>query len=158
MVARPPLRVLVLVHTDLVPPPDADEQVARASAAPPDKPADPLTWRAEYDVLRALERLGHEAHCVGVQSDLGVIRSAIDVFRPDVAFNLLEEFHGVGVYDQHVASYLELLRVPYTGCNPRGLTLARDKVLTKKILAWHRVRTPDFAHFRPLLTALLRKD
>ena len=147
MVARPPLRVLVLVHTDLVPPPDADEQVAHATAAPPDKPADPLTWRAEYDVLRALERLGHEAHCVGVQSDLGVIRSAIDVFRPDVAFNLLEEFHGVGVYDQHVASYLELLKVPYTGCNPRGLTLARDKVLTKKILAWHRVRTPDFAHF-----------
>jgi D-alanine-D-alanine ligase len=53
----------------------------------------------------------------------------------------------VGVYDQHVVSYLELLKVPYTGCNPRGLTLARDKVLTKKILAYHRIRTPDFAHF-----------
>jgi D-alanine-D-alanine ligase len=145
MVARPPLRVLVLVHTDLVPPPDADEQVARAAAA--SKPVDPLPWRAEYDVIRALKGLGHEPLCVGVQSDLGVIRSAIDVFRPDVAFNLLEEFHGVGVYDQHVASYLELLRVPYTGCNPRGLTLARDKVLTKKILAWHRIRTPAFAHF-----------
>jgi D-alanine-D-alanine ligase len=145
MVARTPLRVLVLVHTDLVPPPDAEEQILRAGAA--SKPLDPLPWRAEYDVMRALRSLGHEALCVGVQSDLGVIRSAIDVFRPDVAFNLLEEFHGVGVYDQHVASYLELLRVPYTGCNPRGLTLARDKVLTKKILAWHRIRTPDFAHF-----------
>ncbi|HEX5009013.1 MAG TPA: D-alanine--D-alanine ligase [Planctomycetota bacterium] len=147
MVARQPLRVLVLMHTDLVPPADADEQVSRATSAPADKPVDPFTWRAEYDVLRALKRLGHEPHALGVQSDLGVIRSAIDVLKPHVAFNLLEEFHGVGVYDQHVVSYLELLKVPYTGCNPRGLTLARDKVLTKKILAYHRIRTPDFAHF-----------
>jgi D-alanine-D-alanine ligase len=147
MVARQPLRVLVLMHTDLVPPPDADEQVARAAAAPADKPVDPVPWRAEYDVLRALKRLGHDAQCLGVQSDLGVIRSAIDFLHPHIAFNLLEEFHGVGVYDQHVVSYLELLKVPYTGCNPRGLTLARDKVLTKKILAYHRIRTPDFAHF-----------
>ena len=147
MSPRAALRVLVLVHTDLVPPPDADEQVARAAAAPPDKPVDPFPWRAEYDVLRALKRLGHAAHCLGVQADLGVIRSAIEVLKPHIAFNLLEEFHGVGVYDQHVVSYLELLKVPYTGCNPRGLTLARDKVLTKKILAWHRIQTPDFAHF-----------
>ena len=147
MPSRSPLRVLVLVHEDLVPPPDADEQVARAAAAPPDKPADPFPWRAEHDVLRALKRLGHEPLALGVQSDLGVIRSAIDVLKPHLAFNLLEEFHGVGVYDQHVVSYLELLKVPYTGCNPRGLTLARDKVLTKKILAYHRIRTPDFAHF-----------
>jgi D-alanine-D-alanine ligase len=147
MGARSSLRVLVLMHTDLVPPPDADELVARAGAAPADKPVDAFPWRAEYDVLRALKRLGHEPHALGVQTDLGVIRSAIDVLHPQVAFNLLEEFHGVGVYDQHVVSYLELLKVPYTGCNPRGLTLARDKVLTKKILAWHRIRTPDFAHF-----------
>ena len=38
------------------------------------------------------------------------------------------------------SSYLELLRKPYTGCNPRGLMLARDKALSKKILAYHRIR------------------
>ena len=38
-------------------------------------------------------------------------------------------------YDQHVVAYLELLRQPYTGCNPRGLMLSRDKVLTKQILS-----------------------
>ena len=36
------------------------------------------------------------------------------------------------------------MRVPYTGCNSRGLVLARDKSLTKKILAYHRVPVPDF--------------
>jgi len=43
-----------------------------------------------------------------------------------------------------VVSYLELLKVPYTGCNPRGLTLSRDKGLAKKLLAYHRIPVPDF--------------
>ncbi len=40
------------------------------------------------------------------------------------------------------------MRQPYTGCNPRGMTLSRDKVLSKQILAWHRIPTPQFALFR----------
>jgi D-alanine-D-alanine ligase len=36
---------------------------------------------------------------------------------------------------------------PYTGCNPRGMTLARDKALTKKIMAYHRIHVPAFAVF-----------
>jgi len=47
-----------------------------------------------------------------------------------------------------VVSYLELLRCPYTGCNPRGLMLANDKVLAKKILTYHRIRVPRFLVFR----------
>ena len=35
-------------------------------------------------------------------------------------------------FDQNVVSYLELLRVPYTGCNPRGLMLSRDKALLEE--------------------------
>jgi D-alanine-D-alanine ligase len=56
----------------------------------------------------------------------------------------LEEFDGVAVYDQNVVSYLELLHVPYTGCNPRGLMLARDKVLAKKLFSFHRIPFPEF--------------
>lgn len=44
-------------------------------------------------------------------------------------------------------SYLELLGIAYTGNNPRGLIIARDKALTKKILTYHRIRTPKFAVF-----------
>jgi D-alanine-D-alanine ligase len=43
-----------------------------------------------------------------------------------------------------VVSYLELLKIPYTGCNPRGLTLARDKALARKLLAYHRIPSPAF--------------
>src|SRR5947199_2438773 len=39
------------------------------------------------------------------------------------------------------------MKQKYTGCNPRGLTLARDKALTKKIMAYHRIHVPAFAVF-----------
>jgi len=101
-------------------------------------------WKTEYDVVTTLRKLGHDVKPLGVKSDLGVIRAAVEEWRPHIAFNLLEEFDGVAVYDQNVVSYLELLRVPYTGCNPRGLMLARDKVLSKKLFSFHRIPFPEF--------------
>ncbi|MEC4891143.1 MAG: ATP-grasp domain-containing protein [Nitrospira sp.] len=127
------LRILVLMHEDLVPPDDLNGQdLAKAE------------WKTEYDVVSTLRKLGHEVRPLGVKSDLGVIRTAIEEWHPHIAFNLLEEFDGVAIYDQNVVSYLELLHMPYTGCNPRGLMLARDKALTKKVLSFHRIPYPDF--------------
>jgi D-alanine-D-alanine ligase len=65
-----------------------------------------------------------------------------------VLFNLLEDFHDIAVNDQNWVSYLEMLLIPYTGCNPRGLLLSRDKALSKKVLSYHGVPLPDFAVFR----------
>jgi D-alanine-D-alanine ligase len=84
------------------------------------------------------------ANLVILCDDLGVLRRAAEQFKPHIHFNLLEEFHGVGVYDHHVVSYLELMKQHYTGCNPRGLLLSHDKSLAKKILSFHRIRTPGF--------------
>lgn len=130
-------RVLCLVHETLVPP--------RASEAGGDFHNKP--WRTERYVCDALERLGHLVRVCGVQYDLSVIRTAIDEFRPDIIFNLLEEFHDQPLYDQNVVSYLELVPLPYTGCNPRGMMLARDKALTRKVLSYHRIPGPDFVVF-----------
>ena len=130
------LRILTLVHEDLVPPDDVEGI---------DTTAQP--WRTEFDVIATLSNMGHEVRPLGVRSDLRVVRDAIDEWKPDIAFNLLEEFDGEALYDQNVVSYLELLRMPYTGCNPRGIMLSRDKALSKKILAYHRIPVPDFAVF-----------
>lgn len=132
---RKKLRILVPVHEDLVPP-ESIEGLSEKEIAP---------WKTEYDVTVTLKDIGHEVLVLGVASDLGVLRSAIEEFRPHITFNLLEEFHGVAIYDQHVVSYLELMKRRYTGCNPRGLMLAHDKALAKKLLAFHRVRIPEFA-------------
>jgi D-alanine-D-alanine ligase len=135
--AKKKLRVIVLVHEDLVPPETVED--------PKEKEKQP--WRTEYDVITALKGMGHEVRPVGLYNDLGVLQKALEEYKPDVAFNLLEEFHGFAIYDQHVVSYLELMKQPYTGCNPRGLTLAHDKALSKQILAFHRIPVPGFAVF-----------
>src|SRR5436309_11572962 len=105
------------------------------------------SWRTEYDVISTLKSMGHEVHPVGLRSDLAVIANAREEHKPQIAFNLLEDFEGQALYDQHVVSYLELIKQPYTGCNPRGLTIAHDKALTKKILSYHRIPVPGFAVF-----------
>lgn len=135
--ARRKLRVVVLCHQDLVPP-DSIEGLTDEEIKP---------WKMEYDVIVTLRNMGHSVFPIGLYSDLGVIRKALEEIKPHIAFNLLEEFHGLALYDQHVVSFLELMKQPYTGCNPRGLTLAHDKALSKQILAYHRIPVPAFGVF-----------
>ncbi|HEX8174805.1 MAG TPA: hypothetical protein VF543_06775 [Pyrinomonadaceae bacterium] len=135
--SRQRLRINVLVHKDCVPPDSLDGVSEK----------DRLLWKTEYDVISTLKKLGHDVQPLGLYDDLGVISTAIQDFNPHVAFNLLEEFHGDPLYDQHVVSFLELMRQPYTGCNPRGLTLAHDKALSKMVLSYHKVLVPRFIVF-----------
>ena len=129
--------MLALMHDYMVPP----EDVSGYDLAD-------VEWKTEYDVLKTLrDDLEHDVHVVGVKDELGGIKQAAEDFKPHIAFNLLEAFHEVGTFDQNVVSYLELMRMPYTGCNPRGMLIARDKALSKKLLHYHRVPIPEFAVF-----------
>ena len=131
------LRILMLMHPDFIPP-DSIEGMSDLEIAP---------FKTEFDVFATLRDMGHTVERLGVSGDLSVIKDAADRFRPDLAFNMLEEFDGVGVYDAHVVSYLEMIRLRYTGCNPRGLMLAHNKALTKMVLRYHRINVPRFAVF-----------
>ncbi len=131
------LRVMLLVHYSLVPPEDlTDAQDPRMA-----------TYETEYDVKTALLKLGHEVQVVGVYDDLAPIRSTIEEWKPHIAFNLLEDFAGNSAFDYYVVSYLEMLKTAYTGSNPRGLLLSRDKALSKKLLTYHHINVPDFMVF-----------
>jgi D-alanine-D-alanine ligase len=132
------LRVLALVHQHLMPP-EAVEEGTDITAEP---------WRTEYDVISTLRGMGHEVQPLRVHDDLGEIRRMVTEWKPHIAFNLLEGFDDVTIFDQNVVSHLELLKLSYTGCNPRGLLLARDKSLSKKLLAYHRIPVPEFEVFR----------
>ncbi len=131
------LRALVLVHETLVPPDSLDGHS--------EKEID--EWRTEYDVISHLKAAGHDVRTLGLSDSLSELRRAITTWKPDIVFNLLEEFDGIVTYDQHVVAFLELMRQPYTGCNPRGMLLSRDKVLSKQLLTYHRVPTPQFMVF-----------
>ncbi len=140
------LRILALVHNHLVPPADTTGIDVREAE-----------WKMEYDVIETLKEMGHEVRVLGLDDELGGIRPTIGLFKPHIVFNLMEAFAGVTTFDQNVVSYLELLRVAYTGCNPRGLILARDKALSKKLLAYHRIPVPDFTVVRRGRKAMLSK-
>ena len=132
------LRIMVVAHASLVPPDD----LSGVAAARLDE------MRTEIDVIATLRAMGHEVLVVGVLDSLTELRTVMTDWRPDIAFNLLEEFDGIVTYDQHVVAFLELSRQRYTGCNPRGLLLSRDKPLSKQLLSYHRIPTPQFTVFR----------
>ncbi|MBM3770144.1 MAG: ATP-grasp domain-containing protein [Acidimicrobiia bacterium] len=132
------LRVLALVHRHLVPPETVPEDTDLLAAP----------WRTEYDVISTLRSLGHDVLPLGVHDDLGELRRANFEWKPQIAFNLLEGFDDITIFDQNVVSHLELLKLAYTGCNPRGLILSRDKSLSKKLLAYHRIPVPESEVFR----------
>ena len=134
---HPSLRVAVMTHPSMVPPESREGYGEREAHA----------WKTEYDVVSTLRQLGHDVRVVAVGNELTPIREAIEQWKPDIVFNLLEEFLGRQEFDHHVVSYLEMMQVPYTGCHPRGLILARDKALSKKLLAYHHLRVPKFAVF-----------
>jgi D-alanine-D-alanine ligase len=119
-----------MVHEALIPPDDisslSESELERI--------------RTEHDALTALNALGHDVRVID-------LRKSIRDFEPHIVFNLLDEFSGIESYDHYVVAYLELKRQRYTGCNPRGMMISRDKVLTKQVLASHRIATPNFRLF-----------
>jgi D-alanine-D-alanine ligase len=127
-------RVLVLVHEDFLVPENVDDL----------SPAEVARIKTERDVVWSLREMGHAVRQLGMSEDLRPIRNIVQAWRPHIVFNLLEEFQEEAIFDQHIVAYLELLRVPYTGCNPRALVLARDKALSKKLLTYHRIAVPRF--------------
>ncbi|KQW20603.1 D-alanine--D-alanine ligase [Afipia sp. Root123D2] len=131
------LRILVLMHPDFMPPDSADGYSAQEINK----------WKTEYDVVSTLRAAGHNVRPLGVQEEIKPMRDEIEGFKPHVVFTLLEEFHYQTAYDQHIASFLELMKVPYTGCNPRGLVLARGKDLSKTLVHHRRIAVPAFAVF-----------
>ncbi len=130
-------RILLLVHEQLVPPEDIEGLS--------EKEID--VFRSEYNVYSTLYNLGYEVRVVGISDQLSELSETVKTWQPHVVFNLLQEFSGLTSYEHHVVAYLEMIRQQYTGCNPRGLMLSRDKVLAKQLLAWHRIATPAFHLF-----------
>jgi D-alanine-D-alanine ligase len=132
-------KVLVLFDTAGTPPADQDFT----------KELKTDDWAAEAHVIEALKKLGHEVRTIGVWDEPGMIIDEIRANPPDVVFNLTEHFNEVSAYDRNVAGLLEMMGVPYTGSSPTGLTLCKNKGMAKELLAYHKIRVPNFAIFSP---------
>jgi D-alanine-D-alanine ligase len=120
---------IVLLHTrDAVEPPPVDPVLAQ--------------------LTDALTGLGHTVTPVMVDRDaheVDRVAASIKQLAPDLVFNIAESFHGKSALESNVAGFLNLLDCRYTGSSPAGLLLAGDKSLTKKVLRFHEIQTPEFA-------------
>ena len=137
--AKHKYKVLVLFDTAGTPPPDQDFSAELKTD----------DWAAEAHVIGALRKLGHEVRTIGVWDEPGMIIDEIKNYPPDVVFNLTEHFNEVSAYDRNVAGLLEMMDVPYTGSSPTGLTLCKNKGMAKELLAYHKIRVPNFAILSP---------
>jgi D-alanine-D-alanine ligase len=98
-------------------------------------------------VAEALKSHGHKVSVLGVHGDLRKLIGGIERRKPELVFNLMEQW-GKNLYgDVGVVGLLDLLGVPYTGGGPGEFSLVQDKGLSKKLLAYEGVKYPDFAVF-----------
>ena len=87
----------------------------------------------------------HACRLLPVDDEVEPLVDALKAAAPDLVFNLAESFGGKSALESNVAALLNLLGLRYTGSSPAGLLLAGDKSLTKKVLSFHGIRTPEFA-------------
>jgi D-alanine-D-alanine ligase len=101
-------------------------------------------WKTEADVMSALATVGHEAEHLAIYDDVDLVRQKLETCQPDILFNLVEQFRNNPGFDQNIASFFEMLGLPFTGCGSTGMTLCKHKGISKKILHYHGIHVPHF--------------
>jgi D-alanine-D-alanine ligase len=98
-------------------------------------------------VSAALKEAGHQVSLLGISNDLRKLIDNLTKNKPEMVYNLCEGFGDVDAHEMHVTAVLEMLGQPFTGTGAARMAVRQDKALTKKVLAFHGVRTPQFAVF-----------
>jgi D-alanine-D-alanine ligase len=96
------------------------------------------------EIATVLRKARHEVVGLAVDGTSECLRTLAQA-QADLVFNLVESFGGDDTKEPQVAGYYDLLGLRYTGSGARGLTLAMDKALAKKVFSFHGVATPRWA-------------
>ena len=97
----------------------------------------------EYaNIEKALTEAGYKVASYNVKDRFERLFKFLARRKIDVVFNLIEFFHGRPEQEMHVASFYELLEIPYTGAPPMTLSLCQNKPLAKAVLRSFDLPTP----------------
>jgi D-alanine-D-alanine ligase len=110
---------------------------------PEDAWADLDSEKTVNHLVEAIHAGGHA--CEFLEGDVGLY-DTIRKYKPDICFNICEGHFG-DAREAQVPAILEMLRIPYTGSKVLTLALALDKPMTKRVLHYHDLPTPNFQTF-----------
>jgi D-alanine-D-alanine ligase len=110
-----------------------------------------LLYPHEKRILASLTRSGCRVRVLRVEEDLGSIQTSLEKAKPDVVFNLVEEFMGHRRFDALAAEIIECLGIPITGNDSLALRVSRDKSHTKAILMANGLAVPRGAVVRSVV-------
>lgn len=118
-----PVRVLILFNQPVL----ADDHPLKESE-----------HEVEYIVEHTRKTLlaaGMAVETLAVGRDPAVLVRELQERRPEVVFNLFEGLGDAGGTEATAAGILEWLEIPFTGCPSPALSVARDKISSKRLLA-----------------------
>jgi D-alanine-D-alanine ligase len=105
----------------------------------------------ELDVLVQLEaiaaslaRLGHEPAKIPCSLDVREVVAAVERFKPDAVFNLVECLDGHGRLIFVIPAVLDAIGVTYTGSPAEALFLTSHKIVAKERIRAGGLPTPDW--------------
>jgi D-alanine-D-alanine ligase len=98
-------------------------------------------------VAEALRQNKHKVSLLLVPGDLKAVTAGLARRKPDLVFHLINDFDDVDSGLIATAALLDALKLPYTGGGPGELFIRGNKSLAKKILAYEKLKCPDFAVF-----------
>lgn len=134
------LKIIVLLHPDLIPPSNIKSiKILDEKFFP---------WKTEFDVVNGLKSLGHEVLILGIDDTLDELNDILDSIKVDLVFNLLEQFKNNSELDYKIAEFLETKKIPFTGCRSEALKISRDKAESKNMVRKNGIKTPDFFVFK----------
>jgi D-alanine-D-alanine ligase len=95
-------------------------------------------------VSEALTALGFQPKAFPLGYNLKDDLEQLKTMKPLFVFNLVESVFDKGELLYVGPALLTALKIPFTGVPVEGLFLTTNKVLTKKILKYHGIPTPDY--------------
>lgn len=110
----------------------------------------PLEREAEEDITtsalqikKALEKEGHAVELFDMNKPVPTI-NRLARREIDIIFNACERINHSSLLKPHASAILDTLNIPYTGSNLIARANSIDKIITKKILKFHEIPTPQF--------------
>jgi D-alanine-D-alanine ligase len=101
---------------------------------------------SEHTVEAIADALRQPGHKVTFLEGDKTLFDRLREVQPDICFNICEGHFGDS-REAHAPALLEMLRIPYTGSKVLTLALTLDKPMTKRVLAFHNLPSPDFQVF-----------